>query len=155
MSGRNTPVNLYLAEIAPSSPSPGIGTNVLVWLEIWFQNGYSHKGSQLSSAMKNMQSASEHPEMVGSYLAEELGSNRLVGAFSRKLILKAHISRIGVIPKAHSSTWHLIVDLSHPKHNSVNNGIPKNLCSLSCVTIEDAVHKIIEIGPGTELQKLI
>ena len=123
-------------------------------LKYGFRIGYSYEGSQLSSAIKNMQSALEHPEVVDSYLAEELGSNRLVGPFSRKLIPKAHISRFGVIPKAHSGKWCLIVDLSHPKHKSVNDGIPKNLCSLSYVTIDDAVRKIIEMGPGTELAKI-
>ena len=48
----------------------------------------------------------------------------------------------------------LIVDLSHPKHKSVNDGIPKKLCSMFYITIDNAVHKIIEFGPGTELAKI-
>ena len=48
----------------------------------------------------------------------------------------------------------MIVDLSHPKDKSVNDGIPKNLCSLSYITIDDATWKVIELGPGTELAKI-
>ena len=86
-----------------------------------------------------MQSALEHPEVVDSYLAEELESNRLVGPFTQKIIPEAHISRFGVIPKAHLGKWRLIVDLSHSKQKSVSDGIIKNLYSLSYVTIDDAV----------------
>ena len=71
----------------------------LYGLKYGFRIGYSYEGSQLSSAIKNMQSALKHPEVVDSYLAEELGSNRLVGPFSRKLIPKAHISRLGLFQK--------------------------------------------------------
>ena len=150
-----TPLSIFIWQrLLLPHPHQELVQMFLYGLKYGFRIGYSYEGSQLSSAIKNMQSALEHPEVVDSYLAEELGSNRLVGPFSRKLIPKAHISRFGVIPKAHSGKWRLILDLSHPKHKSVNDGIPKNLCSLSYVTIDDAVRKIIEMGPGTELAKI-
>ena len=52
----------------------------------------------------------------------------VVGLFSPKAIPHVHISRFGVIPKGHTGKWRLIVDLSHPKGYSVNNGISKPLC---------------------------
>lgn len=42
---------------------------------------------------------------------------------------RTHISNFEVIPKRHISR--LIVDLSYPVGHSVNDGIPKSLCSLS------------------------
>ena len=48
----------------------------------------------------------------------------------------------------------LIVDLSHPKHKSVNDGIPKNLCLMFYITIDDVARKIIELDSGTELAKI-
>ena len=39
------------------------------------------------------------------------------------------------------------MDLSFPAHKSVNDGIPKELCSMSYVTIDDA-------GPDAKLAKV-
>ena len=50
--------------------------------------------------------------------------------------------------------WRLIVDLSYPKGHSVNYGIPKSLCSLSYISVDDAINQIIAIGPNTLLTKL-
>ena len=54
----------------------------------------------------------------------------------------------------HSHKWQLIVDLSYPKHYSINNGIPKHLCSLRYVTVDDAIAKILESGPNSFLAKV-
>ena len=123
-------------------------------LKYGFRIGYSYLNPQLKSARRNMQSALEHPEVVDSYLAEELDSNRLAGPFPQASIPQAQISRFGVIPKSSPGKWRLIVDLSHPDHKSVNDGIPKNLCSMYYITVDDAIRKILELGPGTELAKI-
>ena len=61
-----------------------------------------------------------------------------------------YISRFRVIPKNHQpDIWQLITDLSHPTGTSVNDGIPPTLCSLSYVTIYNAVLKILQYGKGT------
>ena len=46
------------------------------------------------------------------------------------------------------------MDLSHPKGHSVNDGIPKRLCSLSYITVDDAIDHIIQTGPRTLLAKI-
>ena len=89
------------------------------------------------------------------YLKSELLSHRVAGPFDKKLCKHFHISRFGVIPKRNQpGKWRLIVDLSHPKHRSINDGIPKHLCSLSYITVDDAITKIIETGPNTILAKV-
>ncbi len=50
--------------------------------------------------------------------------------------------------------WRLIVDLSHPKHLSVNDGISTSLCSLEYASVDNAVDLILQLGPGTELVKM-
>ena len=66
-----------------------------------------------------------------------------------------HISRFGVIPKSHQpNKWRLIIDLSHPQGHSVNDNIPKTLCSLSYITVDNAIEKILELGPHTLLAKV-
>ena len=46
------------------------------------------------------------------------------------------------------------MDLSHPTEFSVNDGIPKRLCSLSYITIDMAIRQILAFGPGTLLAKI-
>ena len=66
-----------------------------------------------------------------------------------------HINRFGVIPKPHQpGKWRLIVDLSHPAGQSVNDGIQPELCSLAYASVDDAVALIVGLGKGTMLAKL-
>ena len=44
--------------------------------------------------------------------------------------------------------------MSHPKTHSVNDGIPKMLCGLSYITIDDAIHKVLQLGRNTLLAKI-
>ena len=77
------------------------------------------------------------------------------GPFNQITIPEAHINRFGVIPKAHQpNKWRLIVDLSHPAGKSVNDAIPKHLCSMSYISVDDAIEKIITLGPGALLAKI-
>ena len=60
-----------------------------------------------------------------------------------------------MIPKHHQANkWRLIVDLSHPEGFSINDGIPSHLCSLSYITVDDAIQEILQTGPGTLLAKV-
>ena len=66
-----------------------------------------------------------------------------------------HCSPIGFVPKDHNTRkWHMIVDLSNPGGQSVNNGIPKPFCSLRYPFIADAIQFIRMLGPGTLLLKV-
>ena len=68
---------------------------------------------------------------------------------------RTYISRFGVIPKSHQpDKWRLIVDLSHPTGKSVNDGIPKSLCSMSYITTDHAISTILALGRGTLLAKI-
>lgn len=88
-------------------------------------------------------------------MQKELAQCRVAGPFSAALILKAHINRFGVIPKKHQpGKWHLIVDLSHPSGHSINDSIPKTLCSLSYKTIDSAITVVQKFGRGTLLAKV-
>ena len=103
----------------------------------------------------NLQRAINHPEVVEQYLHTELNLGRLVGPFCPSLTPTVHISRFGIIPKNHQeSKWRLIVDLSFPSGHSVNDGIPKELCSLKYITIDDAISYIVRMGQGTDLAKI-
>ena len=60
-----------------------------------------------------------------------------------------------MIPKGHQpNKWRLIVDLSFPKGHSINDGIPKHLCSLKYILIDNAIQKILSQGRGAMLAKI-
>ena len=69
---------------------------------------------------------------------------------------KVHISRFGVIPKNHQpGKWRLIVDLSHPKGESVNDGIEPEVCSLQCTSVDEAVRVLSCVGPQAMMAKFV
>ena len=68
---------------------------------------------------------------------------------------QVHCSPIRLVPKGRNSDrWRMIVDLSHPANRSVNDGICKQLCTLTYPSIADAVQFIRLLGPGTLLLKV-
>ena len=90
--------------------------------------------------------------MIDEYLLSELKESRVGGPFAPSDIPAAHISCFGAIPK--SDKWRLIVDLSHPKGKSMNDGIPKSLCSMSYITTDNAISTIMALGRDTLLAKI-
>ena len=83
----------------------------------------------LKSAKTNMQSARLHAEVVDDYLQTEISLGHVAGPFLAEAIRGGHASRFGVIPKNHQpNKWQLIVDLTHPTNNSVNDEISSPLC---------------------------
>jgi len=88
-------------------------------------------------------------------LQEEIQAGRLLGPGPQQLASTCQVSPIGLIPKPHQpGKWRLIVDLSSPAGASVNDAIDPNFCSLSCASVDDAVHIAHQLGKGTRLAKL-
>ena len=100
----------------------------------------------------------ENPRVVDDYLAGECKLGRVVGLLSTADMTASapiHTSRFGVIPKGHQTgKWRLIVDLSAPKGASVNDGIRPELCSLTYVSVDDAVRIVLRLGRGCRIAKL-
>ena len=120
-----------------------------------FRIRFDHGSCPLSSSRRNLHSASQHPEVIDEYLLSELQESRVAGPYASSDIPTAHVSRFGVIPKSYQpEKWRIIVDLSHPKRKSVNDGIPKSLCSMSYITTDDAISRILTLGKGTLLAKI-
>ena len=101
-----------------------------------------------------MQSALKNAPVVEEKLAVELEKGRIVGPLSLDQFPQVHVSRFGVIPKNHQpGKWRLIVDLSHPKGSSVNDGISPALCSLHYSSVDEAVRRALALGEYTQLAK--
>ena len=120
-----------------------------------FRIGFSYGSIHLKPSKSNLEGAYSHPHVVQDYLQAEVRLRRVAGPFLSSWLPSCQISRFGVIPKnLQPGKWRLIVDLSHPKGKSVNDGIPKHLCSLKYITLEDAVQQILTLGPGALLAKI-
>ena len=112
---------------------------------------YTH---QLSDAKYNLLSAEQNPQVVDEYLSEEIRKGQITEVKPENGPL-TQASPIGVIPKKHKpDKWRLIVDLSAPANVSVNDGIERELCSVSYISIDTVVKQINLLGQGTQLAKL-
>ena len=117
-----------------------------------FRIGYDYDTTHHRSAKCNMQSARENPGPVEEYVRAECAAGRLVPLPDQTSI---HVSRFGVIPKSNQpGKWRLILDLSHPKGHSINDGIAPERCSLHYISVDTAVSKIFQLGRHTRLAKI-
>ena len=87
-----------------------------------------------------MASISEHATVVTNYLTKEMEAGRVVigGTSQDAGAMGIHCSPFGVIPKrGRPGKWHLMVNLSALDGCSVNDGISKDLASLSYVSVDE------------------
>lgn len=118
-----------------------------------FRIGFNYSHS-CKNAARNMPYAAQQVQVVREYLANECATGRVLGPLEQREHPHIHTSPIGVIPKGSSGKWRLIVDLSSPEGESVNEGIGKDLCSLQYVSVDDAVRRITGIGRQAMLAKV-
>ena len=78
-----------------------------------------------------------------------------VGTVAKAKARHIHWSPFGVIPKKNKpSKWRLILNLSAPEETSINDGIPKKLCSLAYMSVDDLVHQAMAAGKGADMAKI-
>ena len=123
-------------------------------IEHGFRIGLDRSRTTLKPRRSNMVSAKEQPQVVQQYLEAEVEAGRVV-EIEDSLAACIHTSPFGVIPKKHKpGKWRLILDLSSPEGSSVNDGVSKELSSLSYVTIDDVVAAIQLAERGALLAKM-
>ena len=111
------------ARILAEHPNTQFAALVTDGLRRGFRIGFD-RGHKLRSACSNLKGARDHPEVVDAYIAAECRAGTVLGPFDPALLPAVHISKFGVIPKPHRpGEWRLIVDLSAPFGESVNDGI--------------------------------
>ena len=122
-----------------------------------FSIGYDASKAQLKQQATNMLSALAHREVVSHYITEELQATRLVCVGSKEVArsMGIHCSQLGVIPKKNSpNKRRLIINLSAPEGYSVNDGIGKELSSVSYILVDKVVARILKLGRGALLVKM-
>ena len=135
-------------------PDRQLADYVVQGIQNGFRIGFDYRRTQTKRVSSNMRSTLEHPEVVRDYLTKECAEGRIFGPFDINRLPQVHVSRFGVIPKGNSRKWRLILDLSSPDGQSVNDGINPEWCSLSYISVEDAVSIIRRLGQNTLLAKV-
>ena len=104
-----------------------------------------------------MLSAVAHAEIVAHYLADKLKAGRITvaGTTWEAQGLEINCSPFGVIPKKNKpGKFRIILNLSAPENRSVNDGISKELASLSYVTVDEVAETVQRLGRGTLMAKM-
>lgn len=144
-----------LVPFLESHPDTAFSSYILEGLTKGFRIGFDYKNSHLHSQVPHHRSSLANKRVVDDRIAIEVTAGRLHGPLPAHLKSLAHISPVGLVPKPHQKNkFRLIVDLSHPNGNSVNDGIPSNLCSLRYASVDEAVNIIRQLGQDTQLFKL-
>ena len=106
---------------------------------------------------KNLRSALQNADTVDALLSREIEKGFLSGPYKVPPFQNYRVSPLGIAEHKYSKKKRLIVDLSAPNyietHPSINELIDKNQCSLSYVSIDDAIKIIIQKGPGSLMCK--
>ena len=120
-----------------------------------FRIGFAYPDHTCNPASSNHPSANEHPAVISTALKSEVSKGRLYGPIHPTDFPFTQISSLGAIPKKHSvDKWRLILDLSHPKGSSVNDGISRQLCSLTYMKVDQVVQQVLSLGKGALLAKI-
>ena len=85
-------------------------------------------------------------------MSKEIELKRIAGPFSQKPLSDLIISPIGLVPKAEPGS-RLIQHLSHPKGNSINDGIDPELCAVKYASFDDAVQLVASVGKDALMAK--
>ncbi|VDI73488.1 Hypothetical predicted protein [Mytilus galloprovincialis] len=99
---------------------------------------------------KNALSARKDPDSVTALIQDELVKGFIQGPFLHPPFSVYRVSPIGIAVHKYSFKKRLILDLSSPHnscdHDSVNDLIDKDLCSLSYIKVDDAINAIQDYG---------
>ena len=142
-------------QMLQSHPNQALVQYIMSGITHGFRIGFQYGKASCRSAKCNMLSAETNPEVVTAYLQEEVTLGRVLGPLPTGSVPGVQVSPFGVIPKGHTpGKWRLIVDLSSPTGNSVNDGIAPDSCSLSYISVDDISGVIVSVGKGALLAKV-
>ena len=114
-----------------------------------FRIGFD-RSRTLGESPPNFQSVRRIPQVVEEYITNEVAQGRLM-ASSNPAVRK---NPIGIVPKPHQpGKFRLIVDLSAPRGESVNDGIAPELCSLQYASVDQAARLVAACGKGALMAK--
>lgn len=137
-----TPFSLTALEQAlKAHPDKTFMHYILSGIKSGFHIGADRVAMSLRPAPGNLVSVNQHCQLVGQHIGEEVSACRLLGPLPAHLAIHCHSNPIGLIPKPHQpGKWRLIVDLSSPRGNSVNDAIATSSCHMHYASVIDAAR---------------
>lgn len=102
---------------------------------------------------KNALSARNDPEATANLIEDELDKGFIQGPFEKPPFPVYRVSPIGIAVHKYSLKKRLILDLSSPhnssEHDSINDMIDKEDCSLTYIKLDDAIKVIQDYGKNS------
>ena len=131
---------------------------LLPFLKFGFPLGFNRNCS-LSHDFVNHKSALDHSSHVQAYLQEEIAMGAIEGPFEESPFSSCHVSPFMSRPKPSSESRRVIVDLSWPKGESVNDGVDKHGYmgvdfAPTFPTIDHLTSELTKLGPGSHIYKI-
>ena len=148
-----TPIHhTLLASLLSLHPNPTWVTYLLDGLTRGFRVGY--RGGYSARTAPNLRSALARPRVIHQYLAAECEAGHTVGPFPSPPLPAFVVNPLGAVPKKRSGKWRLIMHLSHPPGESVNDGIEVTDFPLRYSTVYDAIDSVMQLGQGAQMAKI-
>ena len=141
-----TPVNANSLQHVLQGYDPADTTFLVDGFIHGFQINYFGTPSLIS--LHNHPSASVHRDIVAKKLTNELSFGRIAGPFSSPPFVNFQSSPLGVVPKKECNAFRLIHDLSYPRGNSINEGIPNEFSTVTYETLDHVLSLLSQFGRG-------
>ena len=106
------------------------------------------------SIVGNSPSAAAHCEVVSSFLASQVKAGYMIGPLPAHACSNVVTSRMAVVPKSTPGKFRVIVDLSAPAHNSVNDNIHRDRIHVAYSSINDAALLMHHLGKHSLMAKI-
>ena len=116
-----------------------------------FDIGY--RGPITTGFRRNLLSARTHHREVSAALAKEVSRGHIAGPFEASPFPVLHGSPLGAVEK-HDTSYRIILDVSSPHGESVNDGIDQLEYSVWYQIFDDAVDLVCALGVGTSMVKV-
>ena len=142
---------LNLARFLSSFHNQDLAQYLIAGFTHGFDIGFT--GSFSDSRPANLRSAIQASEAVSTAISTEVKRGHTAGPFVAAPFTNFHCSPLGAVPKSNGSI-RLILDLSSPRSQSVNEGIPPEIFSMTYSRFDDAVNMVRNLGPSCFMAKV-
>ena len=149
-----SPINVEVLERYLSEfPCPGTREYLVNGFRHGFDIGFRGNFSDPNARPRNLKSARDNFAKVTEAVVKELNRGHTSGPFPFPPFPQTHCSPIGAAPKPDGSA-RLILDLSSPRGESVNDGISREEFRCKYSKFDDAVSIVLHLGQGAVLGKI-
>ena len=140
-----------LKELLVDYPDQSLVSSIITGFEFGFDIGF--KGTLKNTFTKNNKSAELHKQGITNAIRKEVSRGHTAGPFPTPPFPISHISPLGAVPKPDGSI-RLIMDLSQPKGDSINDFISKDEFPCNYTPFDEATRLVRKTGRGCFLTKV-